>query len=258
MSQTDVTSSLVSRRSRPASAPAVWVLAAVAVLFPVASPGSAVAQAAAVPRDGGVEKARSRSAHAAGPGMDHSAHQAMMRQPAAATELGSMVIPDVLVRTQDGKQVHFYSDLVKGRVVAMNFIFTTCTTICPPMGANFAQLQRTMKDRIGKDVHLISVSVDPAVDTPARLKAWAGKFGAGPGWTLVTGAKPDVDRLLKALKVFTPDKEDHSPIALVGNDAAGRWTRLWGLAPPDDLARTINTLAADHALETTAPPGGER
>jgi protein SCO1/2 len=160
----------------------------------------------------------------------------------------------VILLTQDGEKVRFYSDLVKDKVVAMNFIFTTCTTICPPMGANFARLQRLVGDQAGTDVHLISVSVDPAVDTPQRLKVWAEKFGAGPGWTLVTGAKPDVDGLLKSLKVFTPDKTDHSPIVLVGNDARGQWTRVYGLAPPAELAQAIERMAG---APNTEPLNGE-
>lgn len=181
----------------------------------------------------------------------HSAGQRALsrEEPTERMAPGSMAIPDVPLLTQKGDEIRFYSDLVKDKVVAINFIFTRCTTICPPMGANFARLQRILGERAGTDVHLISVSVDPAVDTPERLDAWAAKFGAGPGWTLVTGPKPDVDGLLKALKVFTPDKNDHSPIVLVGNDARSEWTRVWGLAPPADLAQAIERVAG-------APEGG--
>jgi protein SCO1 len=157
-----------------------------------------------------------------------------------AQPLDGLSVPDVSLVDQDGRPVHFYSDLVKNRVVAMNFVFTTCTTICPPMGATFAKLQKLLA---GKDVHLISVSVDPATDTPERLKAWAGKFGASPGWTLVTGDRNEVTRLLKALGVYTAAIGDHSPLVLLGNDAAHRWTRAYGLAPPAKLAELISQLA---------------
>ena len=135
-------------------------------------------------------------------------------QPATpeAQSVDGLSVPDVSLVDQDGKAVHFYSDLVKDRVVAMNFVFTTCTTICPPMGATFAKLQKLLA---GKDVQLISVSIDPATDTPERLKAWAGKFGAGPGWTLVTGDRNEVTRLLKALGVYTAAVGDHSPLVLL-------------------------------------------
>ena len=153
--------------------------------------------------------------------------------------------------TQDGDTVRFYRDLVEDRVVAINFVFTTCTTVCPPMGAIFGQLGERLGDRAGRDVHLISVSVDPATDTPERLAAWAARFGRRPGWTLVTGDKRTIDSLLKALEVFTPDFADHAPVALLGNDAVGAWTRAHGLASPAKLAAILDGLAgAGTAAET--------
>src|SRR4051812_15616043 len=98
-----------------------------------------------------------------------SAVSAEASAPSGALELQ---IPDVPVLTQDGKEVRFYRALVKGRVVAMNFIFTTCTTICPPLGVKFGAVQDLLGERFGRDAFLISVSVDPVHDTPARLKAW--------------------------------------------------------------------------------------
>lgn len=169
--------------------------------------------------------------------------------PAAAGEPGSagtISIPDVELVDQSGSKVRFYSDLVKDRVVAMNFVFTTCTTVCPPMGASFARLQRILDERGVDGVELISVSVDPAVDTPQRLEAWGEKFGRADGWTLVTGSRPDVNRLLKALQVFTPDKEEHSPIVLVGDDARDQWTRAYGLTPPARLADLVAGLTDAH------------
>jgi protein SCO1/2 len=171
----------------------------------------------------------------------------------AVEVVAELSIPDLEVVTQDGETVHFYSDLVEDRVVAMNFVFTTCTTICPPMGAIFGQLGKRLGDRLGRDVQLISVSVDPATDTPERLSAWAARFGRTPGWTLVTGDKPTVDALLKSLQVFTPNFEDHAPIVLLGNDARGEWTRAYGLAPPDRLAEILDELTAGDAGGARAP-----
>src|SRR5262249_9989095 len=98
-------------------------------------------------------------------------------------------LPDVPHLNQDGKQIHIYRDLIKGKVVAINFIFTTCTTICPPMAATFSRVQNQMGDRLGKDIYLISISVDPAGDTPERLKTWGAKMGAKTRCTIVTGNK---------------------------------------------------------------------
>lgn len=174
----------------------------------------------------------------------HAAHMAKARAMAGKVEtVSDLSIPDVEVTTQDGETVEFYSDLVEDRVVAMNFIFTTCTTVCPPMGAIFGQLEKKLGDRVGRDVHLISISVDPTTDTPERLTEWSAKFGRTPGWTLVTGDKTTVDSLLKSLQVFTPDFEDHAPIVLLGNDARSEWTRAYGLAPPDKLADLLDGLS---------------
>ena len=171
--------------------------------------------------------------------------------PNPAESVGSPVgsvkvfnIPDTLVLDQNGNQLHFYRDLVKGRTVAIDFIFTTCTTICPPLTATLRKVQSNLGARVGKDISLISVTVDPATDTPERLKEFAARFDAQSGWTFVTGAKPDIDRLLTALGGYTSNPSDHSPIILIGNEAAGYWTRTYGLAPPAKLTEMINNAAA--------------
>jgi protein SCO1/2 len=156
-------------------------------------------------------------------------------------------IPDTPVYDQDGKPLHFYSDLVKGKTVAINFIFTTCTTICPPLTATFRKVQQELGGRVGRDVQLISVSVDPATDVPERLKAFSTKFNAGPGWTFVTGSKPEIALLLKALGANTGDKNDHSPMVLIGNDRAAYWTRTYGLAPASTLVNVITDAATRTA-----------
>lgn len=177
-------------------------------------------------------------------GDDHAAHRAMLEKGSdtGAEAVSGFDIPDVPVRTQDGDELRFYSDLVEGRTVAVNFIFTTCTTICPPMGANFGRLQEELGGRLGDDVHLISVSVDPVTDTPPRLKAWAAKFGAREGWTLVTGRRGEIEDLLKALEVFNADIREHSPVVLIGDDARGEWTRAYGLAGPSELAAIVDRV----------------
>jgi len=157
-----------------------------------------------------------------------------------------MNIPDVELLDQNGRKIHFYTDLVKGHTVVINFIFTTCTTICPPLGATFARVQKELgqKGAKGTDVRLISISVDPATDTPERLKAWGEKFHAGSGWSFVTGDKPRVDELLNALGAATSRREDHSPTILIGNDAHGTWTRTYGLANTSKLVQLINDVNA--------------
>lgn len=156
----------------------------------------------------------------------------------------SLNIPDVEVLDQDGNVRHFYTDLVKGKTVAVNFIFTNCTTICPPLGATFARVQHELGDKAGRDVHFISVSVDPLTDTPERLKAWGAKFKAGPGWTFVTGNKEEIDRLLRALGAATSRREDHTPSVIIGNDERDVWTRTYGLASASQMIGVIDSVIA--------------
>ena len=153
-------------------------------------------------------------------------------------------IPDVTVYNQNGRRLNFYTDLVKGRTVAINFIFTTCTTICPPLTATFRRVQQQMGERAGGDVALISISVDPTTDTPERLYDFAEKFKAGPGWTFVTGDKAEIDSLLRALGAAVPDKTDHTAMILVGNEPAGYWTRTYGLSSPTALVKVITDAAS--------------
>jgi cytochrome oxidase Cu insertion factor (SCO1/SenC/PrrC family) len=164
--------------------------------------------------------------------------------PDAIKDLGKQgAIPDVMVYDQDGRLLHFYTDLIKGKTVAINFIFTTCTTICPPLAASFRRVQLELGDRVGGDIRLISISVDPVTDGPARLKAFGDKFKAGPGWTFVTGSKSEIDVLLRALGTFVLDKADHTPMMVVGNEPAGFWTRTYGLAPTASLVKVISDAA---------------
>jgi len=184
----------------------------------------------------------------------HDQHrQSGAQERAAREETAQVSIPDLSLLDQQGRKINFYSDLVKGKTVAINFIFTTCTTICPPLAATFAKMQKLLGDRLGKDVYLISVSVDPITDTPERLRAWGEKFGAKQGWTFVTGEKTEMDKLLKALNAYTARIEDHSPMILIGNDAKSNWTRAYGLAPPAKLMNIIETVSAKAQPDEAEP-----
>lgn len=169
------------------------------------------------------------------------------RQQQEANPDGSLRIPDSIVYDQNGKRLRFYTDLVKGKTVVINFIFTTCTTICPPLTATFRRVQTQLEKEAVPNVSLISISVDPTTDVPERLKDYAGKFKAGPGWTFITGEKPEIEKLLVALEASVADKNDHTPMILIGNDAAGYWTRAYGLSPASQLLGIIKGAAERKA-----------
>ena len=150
----------------------------------------------------------------------------------------SAKIPHARVLDQNGKQLDFYADLIKGKSVAINFVFTTCTAICPSLTATFRRVQQESRSR-GLNVQLISISVDPTVDTPERLQGFAKKFKAEPGWTFVTGDKAEIDSVLQALGVAITNKNDHTPMVLIGNDVADHWTRTYGLSSPATIVDLI-------------------
>src|ERR1700752_495632 len=170
------------------------------------------------------------------------------KEPAESTTakepgaVSSLRIPDVTVQDQNGKSLSFYTDLIKGKVVAINFIFTTCTTICPPLTATFRRVQQQLAEQ-KIPVQLISISVDPAVDTPERLNSFAAKLKAEPGWTFVTGSTTDINSLLQQFGVAVTNKNDHTPIILIGNEEADYWTRAYGLSSPSSLVKLITEAA---------------
>ena len=161
----------------------------------------------------------------------------------AANASSHTAMPDVPVRDQNGRPLKFYSDLVKGKTVAINFIFTTCTTICPSLTATFRRVQEELAAR-APDVQLISISVDPMTDTPERLRDFATRFKAGPGWTFVTGDKADIDSLLVGLGAASANASDHTPTIVVSNDVTGYRTRAHGLSSPAALVKVVTEAAS--------------
>jgi protein SCO1 len=152
---------------------------------------------------------------------------------------------DVELLNQDGKKVRLYSDVLKGKTVVVNAFFTTCTSVCPPMNRNMERIQEAFGDRVGRDVFLVSITVDPTVDTPARLKEYAQKFHAGPGWMFLTGKKENLDWALYKLGQYVEAKDDHTTIFIVGNEATGLWKKAFGMANVNELVQVVESVAND-------------
>src|SRR5712671_7385198 len=121
----------------------------------------------------------------------------LARGAVAGGAWGADYFPNVPLITQDGKVVRFYDDLLKGKAVAINLIYTTCSASCPLETARLVQVQRILGDRVGKDIFFYSISIDPKHDTPKVLKEYAQKYHTGPGWTFLTGKKSDIDLISK-------------------------------------------------------------
>jgi protein SCO1/2 len=145
------------------------------------------------------------------------------------TRWGPDYFPNVELTTQDGATVHFYDDLLKGKMVVIELIYTHCVDACPLETARLAQVQRLLGDRVGKEIFFYSISIDPEHDTPAELKAYAEKYHAGTGWLFLTGKKADIDLISKKLGLYTApnprNRDGHAPAVLLGNEATGQWMR---------------------------------
>ncbi len=152
-------------------------------------------------------------------------------------------IPNPSILNQDGKTLQFYDDVVKGKTVAINFIFTRCQFVCPLAGLKFAKLRQLIKDQqaadLNKSLQLISITTDVPFDTPQRLKDWAENFGAGSGWTQLTGDKQNVTALLKSLQAFVFDKQEHSSMVLMINDAQQQVKWMNGDSDPQTLLAAL-------------------
>jgi protein SCO1 len=152
---------------------------------------------------------------------------------------------DVELLNQDGQKVRFYTDVLQGKTVIVNAFFTTCTSVCPPMNRNMEKIQEVFGDRVGRDVFLVSITVDPEVDTPARLKDYAQKFHAKPGWVFLTGKKENLDWALYKLGQYVETKDDHKTIFIIGNEPTGLWKKAFGMANVNELVQVVESVVND-------------
>jgi protein SCO1/2 len=156
---------------------------------------------------------------------------------------GASYFPNVPLVSHRGEQVRFFDDLVKDKVVAINFIYTKCSDACPMETARLLEVQRLLGDRVGKDIFFISISIDPEHDTPAVLEAYAENWKTGPGWTFYTGKDEDISTLRKKLGVFDEDikKKDHNLSMIIGNQKTGRWMKRSPYENPYVLATQLGS-----------------
>lgn len=156
---------------------------------------------------------------------------------------GADYFPNVPLITQDGKVVRFYDDLLKGKSVAINLVYTTCSASCPLETARLVQVQRILGDRVGKDVFFYSISIDPKRDTPEVLKAYMQKYQVKPGWLFLTGNEEDIKLISRKLGLSSvtdaATRDGHRPSLMIGNEPAGQWMRNSAVDNPRFLALTM-------------------
>jgi protein SCO1/2 len=174
-----------------------------------------------------------------------------LQQPAATASArvqspAEKYFSDVELINQDGQKMRFYSDVLKDKVVVINTFFTTCTGVCPPINRNLEKVQEALGDRLGKDAFLVSMSVDPETDTPARLKEYSRTFHARPGWIFLTGKKENVDWALYKLGQYVETKDNHTNIIIIGNEPKGLWKKAFGLAKAEELMKIVEDAINDR------------
>jgi protein SCO1/2 len=178
---------------------------------------------------------------------------------AAGRPSTGLTLPNFVLRTQAGRPVRFYDDLIKGKTVVVSFMFTSCNTICPLTSANLLKVRKALGDHVGRDVFFYSLTLDPATDTAAVLDKYAKKIGAGPGWTFLTGKPDDLEALRRTLGLFDPDpkvdadKTQHGALIVYGNDAAGRWSVLPSLWDPERIATAVRRVMSAPAQARAVP-----
>ncbi len=158
---------------------------------------------------------------------------------------GEDYFPNVSLTTQDGQSVRFFDDLIKDKVVAINFVYTNCPDACPMATASMAKTQKLLGERMGQDVFMYSITVDPERDTPAVLKEYSKQFQAGPGWTFLTGNADDLILIRKKLGLYIEEIQDgsfdHNTSIIIGNQATGQWMKRSPMENPYYLATQLGS-----------------
>jgi protein SCO1/2 len=168
-----------------------------------------------------------------------------------AAEWHGNYFPNVVLTDQDGKKHRFYDDMVKGKIVTINFIYTNCKDVCPSDTAQLSRVQSLLGDRVGHDFHMYSITVDPAHDTPPVLKTYMHTFGVGPGWLFLTGKKSDVELIEKklAMRVLDPTKKlDHDTSVMVANEATSQWVKRSVFDDPVVLANLLTDRMTNYTM----------
>lgn len=154
-------------------------------------------------------------------------------------------IPNIELFTDANKRVLFYDDMVKGKVVMINFIFTLCGGICPLTTVNLIEVQKGLGERLREEIHMYSVTLDPEIDTPETLTRYATSLGVKPGWSFLTGNFNDIELLRYRLGIYDPDpiidadKTQHGGLVIYGNEATGKWSAIPGLLKPSEIVRAV-------------------
>lgn len=153
---------------------------------------------------------------------------------------------DVVLVNQHGKPMRLYSDLLQGKVVIISTFFTSCEGVCPVSQSNLKKIQDWLGRRLGEEVHILSLSVDPVTDTPAKLAEFAARYKARQGWHFLSGDPDNVRIALRKLGQFVTDRESHQSIFIIGNEPTRLWKKAFGLSKPEELIPIVDSVLNDE------------
>ncbi len=210
---------------------------------------------------------------ASAPGLAHQGRDHSVKEPSAAprgapapsapsaraggTRWGASYFPNVALTTHEGKTVRFFDDLIKDRVVVIYFMYTSCEDSCPLETAQLVNVQRILGDRVGKDVFMYSITIDPARDTPEVLAEYAAKYNVGPGWLFLTGNEADITLLRRKLGLYREDlfedPADHNISLVIGNQSTGQWMKRSPFDNPYFLAAQIGSWLRSWKMPSDVP-----
>jgi len=170
------------------------------------------------------------------------------REPRFTRTTVDVEIPDVTLIDQDGDVVDFRAVLQSDKPVFVDFIFATCTTICPVLSAGYSSMQRKLGDERDQ-VHLISLTIDPEHDGPEELTKYLERYRAQSGWDFLTGTREDIDEVMRAFDAFVPDKMSHRPLIFIRSPGSGEWVRIYGFAGSADLLKELRLASEGRKPE---------
>lgn len=190
-------------------------------------------------------------------GHDHGHHRAPPAAKPAQPSDARVQLPDTPLTDQDGRQLRLLSDVVGDKVVVVGFVYTHCTTVCPVVSHVFSQVQAQLGNQLERQVRLVSLTVDPARDTPSRLKAYSAQHGTGTGWLWLTGPAPNVTAALKGFGTYSANFENHPTVVMVGDGRTGQWTRIYGFEDPAALVARVRSYLQARSGATPVAAGKE-
>jgi protein SCO1/2 len=196
----------------------------------------------------------------AAPGENAAANVVPESQASARSRIQRQHLPNIPLLTHEGKEVRFYDDLVKDKIVMLNFFYAVCTDVCPAVSANLAEVQKMLGDKVGRDIFMYSFTLKPEADDVFAIRAYRESYDAGPGWTFLTGKPEDMEKLRRAIGFTDPnplldaDTTQHIGNVRFGNEPLMLWSACPGMGKPELIVDAVTWGALRPQTNHVSPP----